>query len=212
MLKDVKNIVQIIFGVWCFVYKRRSKEFKAWREKKWHRIKTCKCCAKKTKVALWRDKTQDLMMRKMTHGMKDTFSEDTSGMAITGANKFVNITHQAMHQNFQKKFPSPDHSVKASIGSPDSKQDSVMDQSEYKGLMKKNDLSPENLTKIITKYVMQISRPGNITTNDLNVSQTDVENIQSEDIDPAVYKNLGYSNFADYKDDLLGYFTPEREQ
>jgi hypothetical protein len=208
MLIDVKNIVKIIFGVWSFVYKQRSKEFKAWREKKWRRIKTCKCCAKKTKITLWRAQTRGLMIRKMTHRMKDILAEDTSGTAITGADKFASITFQAMHQNNEKKFPSPDHSVKASIGSPDSKQDSIIDQSEYKGLMKKNDLSPENLTKIITKYVTQSSRAGNITTKDLNVTQTDVENIQSEDIDPAVYKNLGYSNFAEYKDDLLGYFTP----
>jgi hypothetical protein len=153
-----------------------------------------------------------MMIRNSGHGIEDSFAGNTPAKDITGADKFYNITRQAMHKNAKKEFPSQNPSIKASIGSPDSKQDSIMDQSQFKGLMKKNDLSPENLTKIITKYVAQSYRFGNITTNDLNVSQTDVENIQSEDIDPAVYKNLGYSNFAEYKDALLGYFTPERDQ
>lgn len=152
------------------------------------------------------------MMRNSGHAIEDSLAGNTPAKDITVADKFFNITHQAVHKNAKKEFPCLDHSVKTSIRSPDAKQDSIMDQSEYKGLIKKNDLSPENLTKIIIKYVTQSFRFGNITTNDLNVSQTDVENIHSEDIDPAVYKNLGYSNFAEYKDDLLGYFTPEREQ
>jgi hypothetical protein len=148
------------------------------------------------------------MMRRRIHGISDTVDPVSSG---TGADKFHNITLHAMHHNRQKDLPSSDHNIEASLGSSYIKPDSMMNDIGYKGFIKRNDLSPENLTKIIAKHVIKSYRAGNIITDDLSVSQTDVEFIKSEDIDPIKYENLGYSNFAEYKDDLLGYFTPERQ-